>query len=74
MHRAQIYFEDELFQKIKQRSKMLGISISEYVRSTLKKNLEVDHDIQKIDFSEFSGIWKDRDVTIEKIRDKAWKQ
>ncbi|NEW61624.1 hypothetical protein GSY74_10040, partial [Sulfurovum sp. bin170] len=24
-------------------------------------------------FSEFAGIWKDRDITQESIREKAWK-
>lgn len=28
----------------------------------------------KRDFSEFAGMWRDREIDIETIRDKAWKQ
>ncbi len=28
----------------------------------------------KNSFLEFAGLWKDRDITIETLRDKAWKR
>jgi len=34
--------------------------------NTLKDN--------KNKFSEFAGMWEDSDISIEKIRDKAWKR
>ncbi len=34
---------------------------------------ESDRDIYKNRFSEFVGIWKDRDITQESIRKEAWR-
>jgi len=31
-------------------------------------------DIKKVDFSEFSGMWQDRDIDIKSIRKEAWKK
>ncbi len=28
----------------------------------------------KNSFLEFAGVWKDRDITIDALRDKAWKK
>ncbi len=74
MHRTQIYFEEELFNRIKNQANKLGLSISAYIREVLKNDIEKrEEEPSKIDFSEFAGMWKDRDITIEKIREKAWK-
>ncbi len=74
MHRTQIYFEEDLFNKIKIQANKLGLSISAYIREVLKNDIEKrEEEPSKIDFSEFAGMWKDRDITIEKIREKAWK-
>ncbi len=74
MHRTQIYFEEELFNRIKNQANKLGLSISAYIREVLKNDIEKrEKEPSKIDFSEFAGMWKDRDITIEKIREKAWK-
>ena len=74
MHRTQIYFEEELFTELKQQANQLGLSISAYIRETLKKDLEKrKKEPKKVDFSEFSGMWQDRDISIETIREKAWK-
>ena len=74
MHRTQIYFEEELFSELKKQANQLGLSISAYIRDTLKKDLQKrQQEPKKVDFSEFAGMWKDRDISIEKIREKAWK-
>jgi len=33
----------------------------------------INHEEPKNQFSEFSGMWKDRDITQESIREQAWK-
>lgn len=74
MHRTQIYFEETLFQAIKQRANSMNISVSAYIRDTLKRELEdQEKREQPVDFSEFAGMWQDNDVTQEDIRAKAWK-
>ena len=74
MHRTQIYFEEELFAELKQQANQLGLSISAYIRETLKKDLQRrKKEPKKVDFSEFAGMWQDRDISIETIREKAWK-
>jgi len=40
MHRTQIYFEETLFEELKQQANTLGISLSAYIRDTLKKDLQ----------------------------------
>ncbi len=73
MHRTQIYFEEELFDKIKRKASMLGLSISAYIREVIKKDIEKEKKVQQINLSEISGIWKDRDISLKEIREKAWK-
>ena len=74
MHRTQIYFDEPLFEEIKREANQLGISLSAYIRDVLKK--ELNHNKKKpesIDLSNFSGMWKDREITQESLREKAWK-
>lgn len=74
MHRTQIYFEEVMFEEIKQRANMIGVSISEYIRSLVQKELKKEPKKQnKADFKQFAGMWEDRDVSLESIREKAWK-
>jgi len=74
MHKAQIYFEKTLFEEIKAQANILGLSMSAYVRDALKKDLQEKKKIkQKPDFSDFAGMWKDRDISQESIRKMAWK-
>ena len=40
--------------------------------STLNKAFNIDEEKPKNQFSEFSGMWKDRDITKESIRKEAW--
>jgi hypothetical protein len=52
----------------------LNITVSAYIRDVLKKELAVQKELsQPVDFSEFSGMWKDQNITQESLRNKAWK-
>jgi len=74
MHRTQIYFEEALFDELKRQANALGISLSAYIRDVLKKDLDnKKKEPTKLDLSSFSGIWKDREVTQESLREQAWK-
>jgi len=35
--------------------------------------MDINKEKLKYDFSLFSGIWKDRDITQKLLREKAWK-
>ena len=75
MHRTQIYFEEPLFEAIKKQANILGVSLSAYIREVLKHDLEQrNRTPDKPDFSAFAGMWNDREVTQESLRDKAWKK
>ena len=74
MHRTQIYFEEELFEALKKQANGLGLSLSAYIRNTLKEDLdERKKQPQVLDFTDFSGMWKNREITQASIREKAWK-
>lgn len=74
MHRTQLYFDETLFNKIKQTAKSMNMTVSAYIREILRKELEAQQ--QKslpVDFSEFSGMWENQNITQERLRNKAWK-
>lgn len=73
MHRTQIYFEETLFEAIKQKADALNMSVSAYIRETLKKDLEDSVPLEPADFSEFAGMWEGRDIDQQALRKKAWK-
>jgi len=74
MHRTQLYFDEALYEEVKQTAKSMNITISAYIRNVLKKELERQkEEVKPIDFTEFTGMWKDRSITQEAIRNKAWK-
>jgi len=74
MHRTQIYFEESLFAELKSQANSLGLSLSAYIRNVIEKDLqERKKRPQLLDFSDFSGMWENRDINQESIRDKAWK-
>ncbi len=74
MHRTQIYFEEALFEEIKAQANALSISLSAYIRETLKKDLQNrKQKPQPNDFSQFAGMWQDREITQESLREQAWK-
>jgi len=74
MHRTQIYFEESLFEELRQQASLLGLSLSAYIRDTLKKDLETKkREPQTLDFSKFSGMWENREIDQKSLRKKAWK-
>jgi len=74
MHRTQLYFDEEIFEQVKQQSRSMGLSVSAYIREAVRKELQRQKAASRpIDFSEFSGMWKDNDVTQQSLRSKAWK-
>jgi hypothetical protein len=74
MQRTQIYFEEVMLEELKQKARNLGISLSAYIRDVLKEDLENKKQRpKKLDFSEFAGMWQDRDISLEDIRKSAWK-
>ena len=74
MHRTQIYFEEALFEELKSQANALGVSLSAYIRDTLKKDLQKKkNEPQTHDFSQFSGMWEGRDTTQDSLREQAWR-
>lgn len=73
LQRTQIYFEEDMLRELKQKANSLGISLSAYIRNSLQKNLDNNQEPKQLNLSEFAGMWKDEDVTLEKIRKAAWK-
>ena len=75
MHRTQIYFDETLFDALKKRANTLGVSLSAYIREVLKRDLEQRSSRpEKPDFTSFAGMWEDREIDQESLRDKAWKK
>lgn len=42
MHRTQIYLQDDLYEKLKMRSRNAGVSISELIRCSLERDIRHD--------------------------------
>ena len=74
MHRTQLYFEEELFEQVKQQSSGMGLSVSAFIRQAVRTELERQQKAaQPVDLSEFSGMWNDNDVSQQSLRSKSWK-
>jgi len=39
MHRTQIYLQDTVYEQLKHKSKLIGVSISELIRTAVEKDL-----------------------------------
>ncbi len=62
---------EQLFDKIiwlLSRFKNDGLEIITDIQKNISTPIE-----QKNKFSDFAGIWKDRDITQESLREQAWK-
>lgn len=42
MHRTQIYLQNELYERLKTRSRNVGVSVSELIRRSLEKDIQQD--------------------------------
>ena len=74
MHRTQLYFDETLFDQVKQRARGLGVSVSAYIRDAVKSQLAHEQVSEApLDLSAYSGMWKDREVTQRSLREQAWK-
>lgn len=74
MHRTQIYFDETLFEELKKQANLMGMSLSAYIRETLKNDLKNKKSKQnRVNLKEFSGMWENRDISQESLRKKAWK-
>jgi hypothetical protein len=74
MHRTQLYFDEILFNQIKQTASSMNMTVSAYIREVMRKELEAQQQkTQPVDFSEFSGMWENQNITQESLRNKAWK-
>ncbi len=73
MHRTQIYFEQDLFNSIKQIARQNSQSVSAYIREVLRHKVEQTNSPCVIDVSAVAGIWQDYDINQEKLRKKSWK-
>jgi len=76
MQRTQIYFEEETIAKLKELSKELKISVSEFIRRVVKKEIEKTKQDSFLDFLEelepinsFKNI--DSSEYIENLRKKS---
>jgi len=58
------------------KNESLSQKILEFLSSFKKEDIEIETlpDEKKGSFSEFSGLWKDRDIDIKTIRESAWKK
>lgn len=74
MHRTQLYFDESIFEQVRQRAAAKGISVSAYIRQVVSQDLErTSTTSQSLDLGEFSGMWDARDIDTRALRDKAWK-
>ncbi len=74
MHRTQIYFDEPLYEEIKKEAARQGLSMSAYIRQTLKKDLIRRKRVCiKSDIRKFSGLWGDREVDVSRLRKRAWR-
>ncbi len=74
MHRTQIYFEESMLQELKKQANLRGISLSAYIRQVLEINLLKEKEGKnRLDFSEYAGMWENRKISQLSIRKDAWR-
>jgi len=58
------------------KNESLSQKILDFLSSFKQEDLEIETlpEEEKGSFSEFSGMWKDRDIDIQTIRESAWKK
>jgi len=71
MHRTQLYIEEDIFAKAQQVSKSLNISISEFIRRAVKKELQAgSKNSMKNFFEELEPLESFRNTDSEKYVDE----
>ena len=58
------------------KNESVSHKILEFLSYFKKEDVEIQtlSDEKKGSFSEFSGLWKDRDIDIKTLRESAWKK
>ena len=64
MKRTQIYLDEDIFQVLKQESKLKKKNISSIIRDTLREKFMKKKSSDSMDRA--AGIWKDREIDPEK--------
>ncbi|NYT26748.1 hypothetical protein [Candidatus Thiodubiliella endoseptemdiera] len=72
MHRTQIYFEQDLFNQVKQMAVRKSQSTSAYIRDVLRTEIEREATTNNIDVSDVLGMWSDYNISQKSLRSKAW--
>ena len=73
MHRTQIYFDELLFEEVRRQANAMGISLSAYICQVIKKDLDARRKkSSKIDLSRFEGMWAQREIGQESLREESW--
>ena len=70
MHRTQVYIDEEILIEAKKKSKILGVSLSEFIRLSLKKNIQ-ENPVKDINafFENLKPLESFKDIDPEKYQD-----
>ena len=60
--------------KFKRTATMLSRRRKKSISALFVELLEREAETDKDQYAEIRGIWKDRDITAEEIRERAWKR
>ena len=60
--------------KFKRTATMLSRRRKKSISALFAELLEREAEKDKDQYAEMRGIWKDRDITVEEIRERAWKR
>ena len=69
MQKTELYLEDDLYIKLQNQAKEAKLTISEYIANLIKSSMKEE----KIPFKDMVGIWKNKNISIDDIRNRAWK-
>jgi hypothetical protein len=64
MRRTQIYIDQKTYQALKQESHIKEKTISDLIRSKIKKNLEQDKNQILNAMNNVFGVWKDKKMNV----------
>ncbi|MDP2894756.1 MAG: hypothetical protein Q8N78_10375 [Sulfurimonas sp.] len=60
------------------KNESISQRVLEFLSSFKKEDIQIetidDKPLKKDSLSSFAGMWKDRDITIESLREAAWKK
>jgi hypothetical protein len=60
------------------KNESISQKVLEFLSSFKKEEIQIetidDKPLKKESLSSFAGMWKDRDITVESLRESAWKK